>query len=55
MMGAEIYLYVTCADMPLTARVSPRNTSRVGDVIKMAFDLNCIHLFDKETEKTILN
>ena len=55
MMGAEIYLYVTCADMPLTARVSPRNTARVGDVIKMALDLNCIHLFDKETEKTILN
>ena len=55
LMGAETYLYLTFEGMPMTARVSPRNTSRPGDVIKMAIDVNSIHLFDKETEKVILN
>ena len=55
LMGAETYLYLNCAGINLTARVSPRSTARAGDVIKMAVDVNNIHLFDKETEKVILN
>ncbi len=55
MMGAETYLYLECEGIPLTARVSPRSTARSGDRIKIALDPNRIHLFDKETEKTIVN
>ena len=55
LMGAETYLYVQCAGVNMTARVSPRSTARPGDVIKMAININNIHLFDKETEKVILN
>ena len=55
MMGAETYLYVTAEGHPITARVAPRSTVRVQDVIKLAIDPNKIHLFDKETEVTILN
>ena len=55
MMGAETYLYVTCDGAPLTARVDPRSTARVGDTIKMAIDINKIHVFDKESELTITN
>ena len=55
LMGAETYLYVNCAGVNMTARVSPRSTARPGDVIKMAINVNNIHLFDKETEKVILN
>ena len=55
MMGAEIYLYLTCQGNNLTARVSNRSTARIGDRIKIAIDPNRIHLFDKETEKTIVN
>ncbi len=55
MMGAEIYLYLTCQGNNLTARVSPRSTAKIGDQIKVAIDPNRIHLFDKETEKTIVN
>ncbi|MBE6858048.1 MAG: sn-glycerol-3-phosphate ABC transporter ATP-binding protein UgpC [Ruminococcus sp.] len=55
MMGAETYLYLECEGIPLTARVSPRSTARSGDRIKVALDPNRIHLFDKETEKTIVN
>lgn len=55
MMGAETYLYLDCEGIPLTARVSPRTTARAGDQIKVCLDPNKIHLFDKETEKTIVN
>ena len=55
MMGAETYLYLTCENIPLTARVSPRSTARPQDAIKIAIDPNKIHIFDKETEKTIIN
>ena len=55
MMGAETYLYLDCVGIPLTARVSPRTTARTGDDIKVALDPNRIHIFDKETEKAVLN
>ena len=55
MMGAEIYLYLDCEGIPLTARVSSRSTVRPGDEVKMAIDPNRIHIFDKETEDTIVN
>ena len=37
------------------ARVNPRTTAKAQSDIKIAFDLNKVHLFDKETEKTIIN
>lgn len=55
MMGAETYLYLLCEGIPLTARVSPRSTAKSGDDIKVAIDPNRIHIFDKETEKAIVN
>ncbi|MCD7726976.1 MAG: sn-glycerol-3-phosphate ABC transporter ATP-binding protein UgpC [Ruminococcus sp.] len=55
MMGAETYLYINCEGIPLTARVSPRSTARPQDKIKVAIDPNRIHLFDKETEKSLIN
>ena len=55
LMGAEIYLYVDCEGHSLTARVSPTSTARSGDMIKIALDPTKIHLFDKDTEKTICN
>lgn len=55
LMGAETYLYVTCAGRNLIARVSPRSTAKAGDAIKMAIDVNKIHLFDKETERVVLD
>jgi len=55
LMGSEVYLYLNYADVTLTARVAPTTKSRTGDNIKVAFDMNNIHLFDVETELTILN
>lgn len=55
MLGAETYLYLTIEGRSMTARVNPRTKAKPGDIIKVALDTNKIHLFDKETEKTILN
>ena len=55
LMGAETYLYLNCEGNALTARVEPASTAKTGDKITIALDMNKMHLFDKETEKTILN
>jgi multiple sugar transport system ATP-binding protein len=55
LMGSETYLYLTCEENAITARVNPNTKAKPGDKIKIAFDLQKMHLFDKETEKTILN
>ena len=55
MMGAETYLYIKIAGNPFIARVNQRSTAKHGDEIDVVFDTNKIHLFDKETELTIIN
>jgi len=55
LLGAEIYLYLLCAGQQMTARVNPRSTAKAGDTIKMALDVQRIHVFDKDTEQTITN
>ena len=57
LMGSETYLYLKTSgkEENIIARVDPRSTSRAGNQIKVAFDVNHLHFFDKETEKSILN
>ena len=55
LLGAEVFLYFDLGDTPITARVDPRTTARPGDTIKFAFDLEKMHIFDKETEQAIAN
>ena len=55
LMGAEIYLYLTYQGQNLMARVAPTSKSRRGDKIVVAMDTHKIHLFDPETELTLLN
>jgi multiple sugar transport system ATP-binding protein len=55
MLGAETYLYILVNNIDFVARVNPRTKAKPGDVLKFALDANKIHIFDKETEKTIIN
>ena len=55
LMGSEIYLYLDYKGNKLTARVAPTSKARNGDTVKVAFDAHKVHLFDVETEQTILN
>ncbi len=55
LLGAEVFLYFDLEEFSMTARVDPRTAARPGDVVKFALDPEKIHIFDKETEKTITN
>ena len=55
MLGAEVFLYFDYEGANMTARVEPTTKARTGDTVKFALDANKIHVFDKETEKTITN
>ena len=55
LLGAEVYLYFDLGEFPITARVDSRTTAKPGQPIKFAFDVEKIHVFDKETEMTICN
>lgn len=54
LLGSETFLYLTVGENSLTARVDPRSNARVGDTIKIGFDMNKLHLFDKVTTERIL-
>ena len=54
LMGSETLLYLNIEGASFIAKVDPRSTAKVGDKIKVAFDMNRIHFFDKETELSIL-
>ncbi len=53
MMGAETYLYLKVNNTACTARVNQRTATKQDDTIKVGFDCNRIHFFDKETELVI--
>ena len=55
MLGSEVLLYFDIDDTSFTAKVNPRTTARPGDTVKLALDLEKIHIFDKESELVILN
>lgn len=54
LLGAEVYLYFDLQGTTITARVASTTKAQAGAKMRFALDLNKIHLFDKETEKTIL-
>nr|WP_321455554.1 sn-glycerol-3-phosphate ABC transporter ATP-binding protein UgpC [uncultured Cohaesibacter sp.] len=53
-MGAEIHLNLVSQGVNMIARVSPRCEARDGEDVTLFADLVNPHLFDKETEKSIL-
>ncbi|EJW98566.1 sugar ABC transporter, ATP-binding protein, partial [gut metagenome] len=55
LMGSEIYLYLTYKGNRMTARVAPTSKAKNGAEVIVAFDPHKVHLFDAETELTILN
>ena len=54
LMGAETNIYMSKGDTNIVVRVNGSSTAKVGDKIKIALDANKIHIFDKETENTLI-
>jgi multiple sugar transport system ATP-binding protein len=53
LMGNEIFLYISCGEHNLVARVDPRTACRMGDQTQVVFNMDNMHLFDPETEQAI--
>ena len=43
------------AGVSMTARVDPKTEARTGSQVRLEFDTEKIHIFDKETELVIIN
>jgi len=54
-MGSEIYVYLTIGKYTVNARVDAHSSVRVGTELKVFFDMKKMHIFDKNTEKSLLN
>jgi multiple sugar transport system ATP-binding protein len=53
LMGNEIFLFLKSGDSEYVARVDPRTRYKLGDQVTVAFNMDNMHIFDKETEQVI--
>ncbi len=54
LMGAESYIYLSKGKMNITARVNGSTSLKAGDTAKIGLFTDKLHIFDKETELTII-
>jgi multiple sugar transport system ATP-binding protein len=50
LMGNEIFLYLLSGTKSFIARVDPRTSARVGQEVEVLFNMDNIHIFDRDTE-----
>ncbi|MEM7334761.1 MAG: sn-glycerol-3-phosphate ABC transporter ATP-binding protein UgpC [Chloroflexota bacterium] len=53
LLGHELHLFCNSGKSTFVATVDPRMMVSVGNKIDLVFDMNSMHLFDKDTEKAI--
>ena len=53
LMGNEIFLYLLTGSKQFVARVDHRTQARAGDQIDVLVNMDSMHLFDPQTEKTL--
>jgi multiple sugar transport system ATP-binding protein len=53
LMGNEIFLYLMTGDKVFIARVDPRSTAHVGSKMSVVFDMERMHVFDRDTEVAV--
>ena len=54
LLGSEVYLHVTAGAHSFAARVDSHTKAKDGNKHQLVFNTKKIHLFDKQTEKSIL-
>lgn len=52
-MGSEIYAYVENSGKEFIGRFDPRSSARTGHTMEVVFDMEKMHIFDRETEKAL--
>jgi multiple sugar transport system ATP-binding protein len=53
LMGNEIFVYLKAGENNFIARVDPRSRYQINDKVKMLFNMDNMHIFDRDTEKAI--
>jgi multiple sugar transport system ATP-binding protein len=53
LMGNEIFVFLKSGRHDYVARIDPRTNFRMGDKVRVSFNMGNMHIFDKETEQTI--
>jgi len=53
LMGNEIFVYLKSGDHNFVARVDPRSRYQIGNLVQMVFNMENMHIFDRETERAI--
>jgi multiple sugar transport system ATP-binding protein len=53
LMGNEIFVYMKTGESSFVARVDPRTRYHVNDKVTVVFNMNNMHIFDRETEQAI--
>jgi multiple sugar transport system ATP-binding protein len=53
LMGNEIFVFLKSGNHDYVARIDPRTNFKMGDKVKITFNMGNMHIFDKETEKAI--
>lgn len=53
LMGNEIFVYLKTGENNFVARVDPRTRYQINDKVRVVFNMDYMHLFDRETEQAI--
>lgn len=53
LMGNEIFVYLKSGESNYIARVDPRSRYQVNDKVQIVFNMDNMHIFDRETEQAI--
>ncbi len=53
LMGNEIFVYLKSGEQNFVARVDPRSRYHIEDDVQVVFNMDNMHIFDKETEQAI--
>jgi multiple sugar transport system ATP-binding protein len=53
LMGNEIFVYLKTGEHSFVARVDPRTRVHMGDEVPFVFNMDNMHIFDRETEQAV--
>ncbi len=53
LMGNEIFLFLKTGKYEFVARVDPRTRATIGEQMQLVFNMDNMHIFDRETERAI--
>ena len=53
LMGNEVFVYLVTERLQFMGRFDPRTSARVGNTMQVAFNMERMHIFDKQTELAV--